>query len=153
MKGSGFVPGALAALTATLVLGACSATPSATPSAPSPSARTVDLTMTDQRTFEPARIEVRRGETVRFRVRNVSNEGHEAYIGTEEEQRAHETIHTGLGASQQGTTTHFGYGIHVAPFGSGDLVAKFDQAYAYVIGCHYPGHYAAGMRAVIVVTQ
>lgn len=133
------------------LLSACS--PAAPKAGTSASPRIVELTMTDQTTFEPARIDVDRGETVRFIVRNISNEAHEAYIGTEQEQLLHATVHTGLGAGDQTTTTHRGYGIHVPPFGNGELVATFDAASAYVIGCHYPGHYAAGMRTVIVVSQ
>jgi uncharacterized cupredoxin-like copper-binding protein len=138
-------------LAAAALLSACS--PAVPKAGTSASPRTVDLTMTDQMSFDPTRIQVRRGETVRFVVRNVSNEAHEAYIGTDEEQRLHETVHTGLGSGDQTTTTHMGYGVHVAPLGTGELVATFDQAYAYVIGCHYPGHYAAGMRAVIEVSE
>lgn len=136
---------------AALILTACSGAATTTGTAESP--RAVDLTMTDEMTFEPARIEVRRGETVVFRVRNVSSEGHEAYIGTDEEQRLHETKHYALSASEQAKTTHVGYGIHVAPFGTGELVSRFDEDTEYVIGCHYPGHYEAGMRAVIDVTD
>jgi uncharacterized cupredoxin-like copper-binding protein len=109
--------------------------------------------MTDQLTFEPARIQVRRGETIRFVVRNASNLAHEAYVGTEEEQQVHATQHGLVSTDKQWTTSHMGYGIHVAPLGTAELVVAFDRAYAYVIGCHYPGHYAAGMRAVIEVSQ
>ena len=130
-------------------LSACSGAATRTGTAESP--RPVDLTMTDEMTFEPARIDVRPGETVVFRVRNLSKEAHEAYIGTDEEQRLHETAHYALPADDQTNTTHMGYGIHVAPFGTGELVARFDEDTEYVIGCHYPGHYAAGMRAVIEV--
>lgn len=133
-----------------VVLAACSDAAIRTGTAESP--RVVDLTMTDDMTFEPARVQVRRGETVAFRLRNVSNEGHEAYIGTEEEQRVHATDHSGFGGDQD-AVTHMGYGIHVAPFGSGELVSQFDEDLEYVIGCHYPGHYAAGMRAVVDVTE
>jgi uncharacterized cupredoxin-like copper-binding protein len=135
---------------AAVVLSACSGATSRSGTADSP--RVVDLTMTDEMTFEPARIQVRRGETVAFRVRNVSNEGHEAYIGTEEEQRLHERDHSGFGGDQD-AVTHMGYGIHIAPFGTGELVSTFDEDVEYVIGCHYPGHYAAGMRAVIDVSE
>jgi uncharacterized cupredoxin-like copper-binding protein len=138
-------------LAAVGLLSACSpATPKAGTTA---SPRTVELTMTDQMTFEPARIDVRRGETIRFVVRNASNVAHEAYVGTEEEQRLHATVHSGLGAGDQTTTTHLGYGVHVPAFGNGELVVTFDKAYEYVIGCHYPGHYAAGMRAIVAVTE
>lgn len=136
---------------AAVVLGACSGAATRTGTAESP--RAVDLTMTDDMMFEPDRIDVRRGETVVFRVRNVANEAHEAYIGTEEEQRLHETVHSALSSEEQTKTTHMGYAIHVAPFGTGELVAKFDEDLEYVIGCHYPGHYAAGMRAVIDVSD
>ena len=109
--------------------------------------------MTDELTFEPATIEVRHGETIRFVVRNASNEDHEAYIGTEEEQRLHATVHSALSPEQQTTTTHMGYAVHVPAFGNGEMLAKFDEDPVYVIGCHYPGHYEAGMRAVIEVSD
>jgi len=136
---------------AAVVLGACSDAATRTGTDESP--RVIDLTMTEDMTFEPPRIDVRRGETVAFRVRNVANEGHEAFIGTDEEQRLHETNHYALPADEQMTTTHHGYGIHIAPLGTGELVFRFDEGAEYVIGCHYPGHYAAGMRAVIDVSD
>ncbi len=142
---------ALVAGGAALFLGACSA--SGSPAGATASPREVDLTMTDQMTFEPARIEVRPGETIRFVVRNVSNEAHEAYIGTEEEQRLHATVHAAVPADKQSTTTHMGYAVHIPPFGNGELVAVFAADTEYVIGCHYPGHYEAGMRAVVAVTE
>lgn len=138
-------------LAAAGVLSACA--PAAPKVGTSASPRTVDLTMTEELTFEPATIEVRRGETVLFRIRNVSNEAHEAYIGTEEEQRLHATVHEGLPPSQQTNTTHYGAGIHVAPLGTGQLTFKFDTGDEWVIGCHYPGHYDAGERTVITVTD
>jgi uncharacterized cupredoxin-like copper-binding protein len=145
-----FVSRATPLLAAVLLLSACSAgAPSAgTESSP----RRVDLTMTDQMTFEPATIQVRRGETIRFVVRNVSNEAHEAYIGTEEEQRIHATDHSGFG-NDQANTPHMGYGVHVPPLGNGEFIVTFDEDLEYVIGCHYPGHYEAGMRAVIEVSE
>jgi uncharacterized cupredoxin-like copper-binding protein len=115
------------------------------------SPRIVDLTMTDEMTFAPDRIEVRAGETIVFRVRNDSDEGHEAYIGTEDEQRLHEIDHSGFASDEQASTTHMGYGVHVAPFGTGELTSVFSADTEYVIGCHYPGHYDAGMRAVVNV--
>lgn len=139
---------ALFALTAALVLSACSAAQPGTNETP----REVDLTMTEEGSFEPALIQVRRGEAVRFVVRNVSNEGHEAYIGTEEEQGVHATDHSGFG-NDQANVPHTGYGVHVAPFGNGDLTYTFDAVGEWVIGCHYPGHYEAGMRAVIEVSE
>lgn len=138
-------------LPAVLLLGACSADAPSFGTDESP--RRVDLTMTDEMAFEPPTIEVRRGETVRFVVRNASAEDHEAYIGTEDEQRIHATDHSGFGPREQTDVTHMGYGVHVPSRGNGELVAQFNEDTEYVIGCHYPGHYEAGMRAVIQVAD
>lgn len=149
MKPFAMIRGALVVATAALVLGACSATE---PGA-SPLPRKVDLTMTEQGTFEPASLEVGRGETVVFRIRNASNEAHEAYIGTDQEQRLHATVHSARSGDEQSDTTHFGAGVHIAPFGTGEAAFKFDTGDEWVIGCHYPGHYDAGMRTVVTVTD
>ena len=145
------VPRATVLLVAVLLLSAC--TTGAPTAGTDSSPRRVDLTMTDQMTFEPARIQVERGETIRVVVRNASNEDHEAYIGTEEEQRLHATVHSALSSEEQTKTTHMGYAVHIPAFGNGEMLAKFDEDLEYVIGCHYPGHYEAGMRAVIEVSE
>lgn len=134
-----------------LVLTACSA-PAASPSRID---RTVELTMTEQLTFEPTQIEVRRGETISFSIRNLDDEGHEAFIGTEEEQRLHAIEHSGLPLSEQAEVTHVMAGRHVAPFGTRVIEYAFQDPDLdeIVIGCHYPGHYEAGMRVVITVVD
>ena len=38
------------------------------------------------------------------------------------------------------------------PGKSGDLTYRFDEAGTYEIGCHEPGHYAAGMKITVNVT-
>ena len=141
---------AILLLAAVLLLSACSAGEPTVGTKSSP--RRIDLTMTDQMTFEPATIQVRRGETLRFVVRNVSKESHEAYVGTAEEQRIHATDHSGFG-NDQADTPHMGYGVHVPPFGNGEFIVTIDEDVEYIIGCHYPGHYEAGMRAVIQVSE
>lgn len=133
-----------------LVLAACSAT--AGPSSAT-DGREVTLTMTDSTTFEPAQLEVEPGETVVFSVRNESGEAHEAYVGTPGEQLIHQQDHSALTASEQGSATHMGYGIHIAPFGTGRLEYTFAEAGRYEVGCHYPGHYEAGMRTLVTVSD
>lgn len=140
------VRGALLGLTAALALGACSAQPEA-----SPSPRIVDLTVAEL-AFEPGTVGVARGETVLFRIHNPSNEGHEAYFGTDDEQRLHAETHYALPADGQSRIDHYAMlGVHIAPFGIAELTVKFDTGDEWVIGCHYPGHYQAGMRTVITV--
>jgi len=42
--------------------------------------------------------------------------------------------------------------IFVAPGATGELVYTFTRPGTVLIGCHEPGHYALGMRAVITVS-
>jgi uncharacterized cupredoxin-like copper-binding protein len=139
-------------LTAVLLLSACSAGEPTVGTDSSP--REIDLTMTDEMTFAPATIEVRRGETVLFRIRNSSNEAHEAYIGSEEEQTLHATRHSAVASEEQTAIPHINQpAVHVPPLGTGEFLYRFDERVELVIGCHYPGHYEAGMRAVIEVSE
>ena len=139
-------------IAAAAFLAACSPAPGASSDG---TARIVELTMTEALTFEPAQIEVRRGETVTFSVRNVSGEGHEAYMGTEEQQRLHSIEHSELSPSDQAEVTHLQSGLHIAPFGTGVIEYAFQDPDLdeIVIGCHYPGHYEAGMQVVITVVD
>jgi len=114
--------------------------------------RTVELTMTDEMRFEPESVEVSQGETVRFFIHNVSSLVHEAYIGTSEEQELREQALAGLSADQRQETSHYGYGIQIEPFGNGEFIYHFAEAGEFIMGCHEPGHYAAGHRVTIQVS-
>jgi uncharacterized cupredoxin-like copper-binding protein len=113
--------------------------------------RTIELTMTDDMRFELENVEVSQGETVRFIIRNVSSLVHEAYIGTAIEQELRERELAGLSADQRKETIPYGYGIQIEPFGNGEFVSHFAEAGEFIIGCHEPGHYAAGHRVTIQV--
>lgn len=141
---------ALPALALAALVAGCSA---ATTDGATPEPRVVDLVMTEEGTFEPAAIAVRRGETVVFRVRNEDRVAHEAYIGPPDAQGRHADDMSGVSGSEEGETTRHGYGIHIPPFGTGDLTYRFDEPGDLEIGCHYPGHYEAGMRVTISVSD
>jgi uncharacterized cupredoxin-like copper-binding protein len=42
--------------------------------------------------------------------------------------------------------------VTVEPGKTEELTTRFDDAGTYEIGCHEPGHYAAGMKITITVT-
>ena len=42
--------------------------------------------------------------------------------------------------------------VEVAPGETATLVYTFDEPGTLLIGCHVPGHYAAGMKGTITVT-
>jgi uncharacterized cupredoxin-like copper-binding protein len=103
--------------------------------------------------FRPAEISVRRGKEVTFRFENEGELRHDAFIGDEEAQDMHEDEmrmaddegHGGHGAGEDA-------GITVEPGQSGTLKYRFTERGATIIGCHEPGHYAAGMRVAVTVT-
>ncbi|MEA2502390.1 MAG: copper-transporting P-type ATPase [Actinomycetota bacterium] len=106
--------------------------------------RTIDVAMTDD-AYGPSAMAVATGQTVRFVFRNDGTVVHEALIGDATVQAQHDAManmshHDGLPV------------IDVAPGASGELVYTFTRPGTVLIGCHQPGHYALGMRAVITVS-
>lgn len=119
--------------------------------------RRVDVAMVDI-DYTPKTLEVAKGEEVRFVFRNKGKVRHEAYFGSPAEQADHaETMAEG-GAISGGHNAHGGSSsgssdkITVEPGKSGDITYRFDEAGAFEIGCHEPGHYAGGMKITVNVT-
>ena len=112
--------------------------------------RTIDVEMRDI-AFSPSQVDVRAGETVRFVFRNSGKVAHDAYVGTEQEQADHE-----MEMSQGGDMSHMqhgnasgGGGITVKPGATGEITHTFNSGEQVLIGCHQPGHYAAGMKVAV----
>jgi uncharacterized cupredoxin-like copper-binding protein len=111
--------------------------------------RTIEVRMSDDLRFDPARIDVAPGETVRFELVNEGEAVHEFLIGDEaaqaefEEEMAsgqgHHETDAGM-AVEPGETETFEYTF---PDAAGELLA----------GCHEPGHYDGGMVADINVGE
>ena len=119
--------------------------------AKSPAARVVNVTMVDIG-YEPASIQVGRGETVRFTFTNSGKVPHDAYVGDAAAQAEHEKQ---MRAAESGG--HGGHGgdtdaITVAAGQTGELTHTFDRTGTVEIGCHQAGHYAAGMKITVTVT-
>jgi uncharacterized cupredoxin-like copper-binding protein len=110
-------------------------------------ARTLDVTMADTR-FDLARVDVRVGETVRFVFRNQGKLVHEAVIGTAAAQDAHEKQ---MAAGGGDMVMHEPGAVSIDPGHTAELSYTFAQAGQLFIGCHQPGHYAAGMKMTISV--
>ena len=129
------------------VLAACSAAATSSPGTPSGAAspRVIGVTMTEGRRFEPDSIELSRGETVRFEVRNAGAIRHEFFIGDEDAQADHEAEMVQMGGMAHDDVN----GISVEPGETKLLEHTFDDADGVLIGCHVTGHYAAGMTATV----
>lgn len=137
-------------MTVAFVLAACLGGEGDTRASPGPSPRIVELSMDGMR-FDPDQVEVRLHETVRFVVRNPEGIPHELFIGSETEQVTHREVHASTAPQEQADVPHYGYGAFIPAFGTGQFEYRFDASGEVMIGCHLPGHWEAGMRALIVV--
>ena len=111
--------------------------------------RTVRIGMADTMRFSPAELTVRRGETVKFVVRNSGKVRHEMVIGTLEELKAHAEMmkkHPGMEHDEP-------HMAHVAPGKTETLVWQFTKAGTFYFGCLEPGHFEAGMIGKLEVVK
>ena len=112
-------------------------------------ARTVEIDMVDL-AFTPDAVKVALGETVRFVFANRGEVAHDAFVGDAKAQAAHEA------EMREADDGHGGHGddesaVTVDKGDTGEIVHKFDKAGTVEIGCHQPGHYAAGMKVTVAV--
>jgi uncharacterized cupredoxin-like copper-binding protein len=125
------------------------ATPFGQPGDPKKVSRTVDVDMSDRMRFAPAEIQIRRGETVRFRVKNSGQTLHEMVIGTPDGLKKHaEDMRKHPGMKHDAP-----YLTHVAPGKNGTIVWQFTQAGEFEYACLVPGHFEAGMMGRIRVAE
>jgi uncharacterized cupredoxin-like copper-binding protein len=111
--------------------------------------RTIDVDMMDI-AYEPKTLSVQRGEPVEFVFHNKGTIAHDAFIGDTAAQAGHEKEMQEKGSMAGG----HGMGdtaVTVEPGQTGRLTHTFDRAGSVEIGCHQPGHYAAGMKVAVTV--
>ena len=109
--------------------------------------RTIAIEMSDTMRFTPTKMEVKRGETVRFIIKNVGQVQHEFNLGTQEELLEHlEQMkkHPGMEHDEPNKIT-------LDPGKQGEIVWQFTKAGVVNLGCLIPGHYEAGMKGAIKV--
>lgn len=136
-----------------LLAAACGGDVEDTSSAGSGSTRTVEIDMVDI-AFEPDRLEVGAGETVRFVFTNRGEVAHDAFIGNADAQVDHEAEMREAAdgdAHGGGHTDDEADAVTVEPGESEELTYTFDDAGPVEIGCHQPGHYEAGMKIAVEV--
>ncbi len=110
--------------------------------------RRIEVGMSDDMRFTPARIEVRQGETVRFVFRNRGQTLHEFVLGTKPVLEEHAALMMKFPDMEHDEP----YMAHVAPGTSGEIVWTFNRAGEFDFACLIPGHYQAGMVGQVVVT-
>jgi len=111
--------------------------------------RTVDVEMHDI-AYSPTSIPVHAGETVTFVFHNMGQTEHEAFIGDAAAQADHESKMENGGTGDMGGMG--GNEVKVGPGKTASLRHTFKPGEALLIGCHEPGHYAAGMKVALTET-
>jgi uncharacterized cupredoxin-like copper-binding protein len=109
--------------------------------------RTVAVGMTDNMRFTPDKLDVKRGETIRFQVKNNGQVMHEFVIGTKKENDKHAEMMIKFPKMEHDEP----YMAHVAPGKTGEIVWTFNRAGQFDFACLIAGHYQAGMIGKITV--
>lgn len=117
------------------------------PADPADADRVVEIQTTDALIFEPADITVAPGETVTFRLSNDGALVHDFTLGDQATQDEHEAE-----MSEMDGMAHDEPNVAAIPAGETvELTWTFGDEGTVLIGCHQPGHYAAGMTGQITV--
>lgn len=109
--------------------------------------RKIAVAMSDAFAFEPADLSVQAGETVTFVVTNPGVIGHDFTIGDAQAQEDH-AMEMMEGGMHHGADTN---AIAVDAGKTVELTFTFGEPVEWLIGCHVPGHYEAGMKGVLHV--
>jgi len=120
------------------------------PGDPKRPARIIMVTMREREgamVFIPDRFEVRRGEQIRFMLRNSGAVDHEFVLATAEENRKHlEEMMKNPDMEHDDPNAK-----RLKPGASGEILWHFPNAGTFDIACLIPGHRQAGMHASVVV--
>jgi len=117
------------------------------PGDPAKVSRSVAIDMNDTMRYDPARISVKRGETIRFVVKNSGQVKHEVVLGTMKELREHAAMMRKFPEMEHADPNQ----LAVDPGKTGELLWQFTKSGTFDFACLQPGHYEAGMHGKIAV--
>src|SRR2546430_14596230 len=105
------------------------------PGDPKKPSRTIEVEMSEM-AYTPSRIEVKRGEQIRFVIRNAGKEDHEFLLATTEENLKH--------GEEMKKHPHMEHddpnGVRLAPKKSAEIVWKFSNARVFEYSSLNPDH-------------
>ncbi|MBX9612767.1 MAG: cupredoxin family protein [Burkholderiales bacterium] len=123
------------------------ASPIGQPGVASQVTRTVQVEMSDQMCFTPSNISARKGETIRFVLKNTGQLKHEFSLGTPEELKEHYEVMKKFPDMEHDEPNK----ISLAPGKQGEVIWKFTKSGPVDFACLVPGHYDAGMKGQVKV--
>ncbi|UPK34163.1 cupredoxin family protein [Bradyrhizobium sp. 186] len=116
------------------------------PGDPKKPARTIEITMSEM-DYEPSRIAVKRGEQIRFVLRNVGKEDHEFLLATTKENLAHAEVMKKHPHMEHDDPN----GVRLAPSKTAEILWKFTKAGTFEFSCLIPDHRDYGMVGHVTV--
>ncbi len=116
------------------------------PGDPTKPSRTIEIALNEM-DFTPANIEVKRGEQIRFVLRNVGTEDHEFLLATTEENLKHAELMKKFPKMEHDDPN----GARVAPKKSAEILWKFTKAGTFEYSCLIPTHRDMGMIGHVTV--
>jgi len=117
------------------------------PGDPKKVSRTIQVRMSDDMKFAPARVNVKHGETIRFALSNAGRIKHEMIIGSMAELKQHAELMRKMPGMEHDEPNQ----VSVDPGKSGELVWQFTKAGTVDFACLQPGHFEAGMIGKVSV--
>lgn len=116
------------------------------PGDPKKPARTIEISLSEM-SYEPSKIEVKRGEQIRFVLRNVGKEDHEFLLATTKENLAHAEVMKKHPHMEHDDPN----GVRLAPNKTAEIVWKFSKAGTFEFSCLIPDHRDYGMVGHVTV--
>lgn len=109
--------------------------------------RTIIVDMVSGMRFNPSDIQVKKGETIRFVLKNTDGVKHEFSLGTQKELLEHYGVMKRFPDMEHDEPNK----LSLAPGKQGEVIWQFTKANAVDFACLHPGHFEAGMMGRVIV--
>ena len=121
------------------------------PGDPKKPARTITVEMKEtedgKMIYVPDRLEVKRGDQVKFALKNVGKVDHEFMLDSVKNNAKHK-IEMQKNPDMEHDDPN---GKRLAPGKEDEIVWRFTKAGQFEFACLIPGHYESGMKGIVVV--
>ena len=120
------------------------------PGDPEKPARVIEIQMLEGQgtmAYTPDRIEVAKGEQIRFVLTNAGELDHEFMLDSVENNAKHKAAMEKNPEMEHDDPN----GRRLEPQGASEILWEFDKVGSFEFACLIPGHYEAGMHGVVVV--
>jgi uncharacterized cupredoxin-like copper-binding protein len=109
--------------------------------------RTIEVDAADSMRFTPSNLTVKKGETIRFVIKNSGKVPHEFSLGTEKELMEHYEVMKKFPNMEHEEANK----ISLKPGKQGEVIWRFTKAGVVNFACLNVGHYEAGMKGQVNV--